>query len=59
VLQGGVVGRNKMPSRRIEASGVTTLDALVEAREDQPIADLTTPSVPAAQRLAITGAADR
>jgi hypothetical protein len=54
-----VVGRNKMPSRRIEASGVTTLDALVEAREDQPIADLTTPSVPAAQRLAITGAADR
>ncbi|HEY4888733.1 MAG TPA: hypothetical protein VIJ58_09180 [Candidatus Dormibacteraeota bacterium] len=52
VLQGEGVGRNKMPTRRIEVSGVTGLDALVEAHEGQPIADLITPLVPAAQRLA-------
>jgi hypothetical protein len=52
VLQGEGVGRNKMPTRRIEVSGVTTLDALVEAHEGQPFADLVTPLVPAAQRLA-------
>ena len=46
------VGRNKMPTRRIEVSGVMGLDALVEAHEGQPIADLITPLVPAAQRLA-------
>ena len=41
-----------MPTRRIEVSGVTGLDALVEAHEGRPIADLTAPLIPAAQRLA-------
>ena len=52
VLQGEGVGRNTMPTRRVEVSGVTALDALVEAHEGQPIADLIAALVPAAQRLA-------
>jgi hypothetical protein len=52
VLQGEGVGRNTMPTRRIEVSGVTALDALVEANEGQPFADLITALVPVAQRLA-------
>jgi hypothetical protein len=43
------VGRNKMPTRRIEVSGVTALDVLVEG---QPISDLITALVPTAERLA-------
>jgi hypothetical protein len=46
------VGRNTMPTRRVEVSGVTALDALVEAHEGQPIADLIAALVPAAQRVA-------
>ena len=50
VLQGEGVGRNKMPTRRIEATGVTTLDVPVEAHEGQTFADRVTALVPAAQR---------
>src|SRR3979411_2788887 len=41
-----------MPRRRIDRYGVTSLEALTEARQDRPFADLVMPLVPAAQRLA-------
>jgi hypothetical protein len=44
--------RNEMRGRRIKRYGVMALDALTEANQDRPFADLVTPLVPAAQRLA-------
>ncbi len=41
-----------MPAPRIDSYGVTALDGLTEANQDRPFADLVTPLVPAAQRLA-------
>src|SRR5260370_7188596 len=41
-----------MGGRRIERSGVMALDALIEANQDRPFADLVTALIPAAQRLA-------
>src|SRR5207245_1196781 len=37
---------------RIETYGVTALEGLTEANQDRPFADLVTPLIPAAQRLA-------
>src|SRR5216684_2544553 len=41
-----------MRGRRIKRYGSMALDALTEANQDRPFADLVTPLVPAAQRLA-------
>jgi RNA polymerase sigma-70 factor, ECF subfamily len=41
-----------MHGRRIERYGVMALDALTKANQDRPFADLVTPLVPAAPRLA-------
>jgi RNA polymerase sigma-70 factor (ECF subfamily) len=41
-----------MGGRRIKRYGVMALDALTDANQDRPFADLVTPLVPAAQRLA-------
>jgi len=44
--------RNGMHGPRIETYGVTALEGLTEANQDRPFADLVTPLIPAAQRLA-------
>src|SRR2546425_5228594 len=41
-----------MHGPRIETYGVTALEGLTEANQDRPFADLVTPLIPAAQRLA-------
>ena len=41
-----------MPLRRIDSSGVTALEALTEANQERPFAELVAPLIPAAQRLA-------
>ena len=41
-----------MPGRRIDSYGLTALEALMEANQEGPFADLVAPLIPAAQRLA-------